>query len=532
MAGTFRAQFAQQSVCLDERERIGPHHLAIGKTRKLFAYESTIHAFFSTGYGIHYARVDADSLAIIGRAALNVPVAWGGGAFCVDCDDEGRVALVFVHRSMRELCLVHGRVERDHIAWDNWQPLLATSGLEAAPWLELDPLDGAAWISVLSRDGDFRLAHVRPGHHARIGDLFAPGEARWYHSAVQVLPVGDGNAVAVGFRGTFPTATELVFKTVSDTLALGPSQTLAPCNVNDQLTFHFQAVGDPARKRAHIVYLDAGLSVSHAMFQRGQWKIAAAVMPFAAFAPQICLDPAGNAACLAADYEGAVWSAAWVNGEWSLPRKIDRLVAPAISGAFGRTGYGTGGMISAARTNDGRVPFLIGDIVDDRAARSRLLLSVLGGGKGLELADALPVSVSVLGERVHAQVRLRALGDGDLSASGRRWQAVIAAADGTLLKLALSGGEARATICGRDGTVTEKPARFEVRTMTPFTAGDGDAAIDLYTDLKVAGLKGEGAWVETYDDGTLVDFAPFEPETAARMALDPARIPSAYRRMV
>lgn len=531
MLGTFRAQFAQHAVCLDERDRIGPHHLAIGKTRKLFAHQRTIHAFFSTGYGIAHSRVDAVTLEILGKHTLDVPVAWGGGAFCVDCDTRGQVTLVFIHRSTRELCLVRGDIEGQRIAWEPWQPLLATSGPQAAPWLEIDPCDGAAWISVLSRDGDFRLAHIAPGRNPKIGDLFAPGEERWYHSAVQVLPVGDGKAVAIGFRGTFPTATELVFKTVSSELALGPSETLAPCNVNDQLTFHFQAVGDPSRKRAHIAYLDAGLSISHAVYESGQWNVTTGIMPFASFAPQICLDPSGNAACLAADYEGHVWSASWSNGAWSEPRKLDGIAAPAISAAFGRTGYGTGGMISAARATDARVPFLIGNIVDDRKGRAQLTLSVLGGS-GLELADELPISVSVMGERVHASIRLRALTDDDLREPGRRWQAVIPSADGILVKLSLAGENAQTEIVARDGTVTTAAARFETRTMTPFAPGDGFAAIDLYADLKIAGLMRDAAWVETYDGATLIDFAPFAPETAARMALDPARIPSAYKRMV
>ena len=268
---TFQQQFGNPPTLVDDRAGIGPHHLAIGKTRKIFEKDNTIYAFFSRGYEIACSTFDADTLQLLGSQVLDCPVAWGGGAFCVDCDASGRVALVFLHRNKHELCLATGTIEHGTIRWAPWRSLLVSAAHQAAPWVEMG-LDGTAWCSVLDRTGDFRIAVVR-GADVRVGDLFSDKEEPWYHSCVQVCPVGNDRAVAIGFRGTFPTRTELVFKSVSADLKFGPSETLAPCNVNDRLTFHFQAVGDPARGTAHIVYLDDALTVSHAYLRTagGRW---------------------------------------------------------------------------------------------------------------------------------------------------------------------------------------------------------------------------------------------------------------------
>src|SRR5205814_1521960 len=104
----------------------------------------------------------------------------------------------------------------------------------------------------------------------------------WHHSCVQVLPVGRRRAVAVGFAGRFPTETVLVSKDVDDELNLGPSTAIAACDVNDQITFHFQALGDPERGQAHVTFLGPGGRIDHATWSGSGWSIAEAIVPFAA----------------------------------------------------------------------------------------------------------------------------------------------------------------------------------------------------------------------------------------------------------
>ncbi len=78
---TYREQFASNETLIDARPRIGPHHLAIGKTRKLFEHDGVVHAFFSRGYEIAHTRLNGETLGIIDTRVLPLPVAWGGGAF-------------------------------------------------------------------------------------------------------------------------------------------------------------------------------------------------------------------------------------------------------------------------------------------------------------------------------------------------------------------------------------------------------------------------------------------------------------------
>src|ERR1700722_2787207 len=187
---SFHRQFGTEWTCLDDRADIGPHHLAIGKTRKLFEVGDAIEAFFSEGYRIGHARLDTETLALRETNSLSaLPVAWGGGAFCIDADDSGRIVLVFVPRNRREFCAVRGTVSGSGIEWADWNPLLATRAPQAAPWVEMGP-DGTAWSSVLARDGDFRLAIIEPSGRVQTGSLFGPNEKPWFPSCVQVLPVG------------------------------------------------------------------------------------------------------------------------------------------------------------------------------------------------------------------------------------------------------------------------------------------------------------------------------------------------------
>ena len=158
---TYRDMFGVNSIQLDHRAGIGPHHLAIGKTRKLFEWRGTLHAFFSRGYEIAHARVDADSLEIKDIRQLHVPAAWGGGAFCVDHDPAGAVTLIFLHRNKLELAALKGQLTGDDIDWNGWRPVLRSNARMAAPWVETDP-DGNAWCSVLARDGSFQIARLSP----------------------------------------------------------------------------------------------------------------------------------------------------------------------------------------------------------------------------------------------------------------------------------------------------------------------------------------------------------------------------------
>jgi hypothetical protein len=500
---SFAAQFTPDFVCLDERDGIGPHHLAIGKTRKLFESDGVIHAFYSVGYGIVHDRLDAESLALLSHAELDLPVAWGGGAFCVDLIGD-RAALLFIHRNRHETFLVRGAAKDGIIAWTRAEPAMRTSGGQAAPWVELGA-DGTAWCATLSRDGNFRFAVAAPGGAVADAPLFAADETPWYHSCVQVEPIGADTALAIGFRGQFPTRTELVFKTVGRDLKTGASFTLAPCNVNDQLTFHFQAVGDPARGRAHIAYLDTGLNTSHAVYENGAWTVIQDVMPFPSYAPQITLDPDGKLAMVAVDYDGAIWTASSPDGHaWTKPVQLAGLPASTVSGLFGRTGYGTGGLIAAARSS-GRVPFLWGVITDDHRARAKLYAASLGRRSGMLFAEPA-LTLTRDGAHFKGELRLTSLRKADL---GKCWRVLVP----------------------RQGA---EPVAFDVPTdQAQFADAFAQGAAALRFALPAQdGMAPDKAWAESYDDDRLADLAPFEMEAAARTTLAPLRIPAIYKRII
>jgi len=533
---TFQQQFGNPPTLVDERAGIGPHHLAIGKTRKIFERDNTIFAFFSRGYEIACSTFDADTLQLLGSQVLDCPVAWGGGAFCVDCDASGRVALLFLHRNQHELCLATGTTERGTIRWAPWRSLLVSAAHQAAPWVELG-VDGTAWCSVLDRTGDFRIAVVR-GADVRVGNLFSDKEEPWYHSCVQVCPVGNDGAVAIGFRGTFPTRTELVFKTVSADLKFGPSETLAPCNVNDRLTFHFQAVGDPARGTAHIVYLDEALTVSHAYLSNGRWPVAKRVIPVASFAPQVTVNPSGDLLLLAADYDGRIWKASQSVGQaWSEPMCLAGIAGPNVSALFAQTGYGTGGLISVARSDSGRVPFLLSEITDDRTARAELRLAI-AGGSGHCLAPEHPLTVTRKDKALGIEIRLTGLCARDLMHKGNSWLVNIPAQKNRALKVRITAGDPITTTASwleADGRVvpTKASAAIEASLCDAFSSNDhGTIRAVLEPDNLPAELQLDRAWVETYGNGRLIDMAPYQPETAARLALTPDLITRTYKRAV
>ena len=68
-------------------------------------------------------------------------------------------------------------------------------------------------------------------------------------------------------------------------------------------------------------------------------------------------------------------------------------IFPPQAALFAQTGYGTGGLISAARSDAGRVPFLMAEITDDRTARAELRLSAVGGN-GQILAPEQPLTIT------------------------------------------------------------------------------------------------------------------------------------------
>jgi hypothetical protein len=414
------------------------------------------------------------------------------------------VALLFIHRNRHETYLVRGTVQDGAIAWQPALPAMRTSAGQAAPWVELGT-DGTAWCATLSRDGNFRFAVAPPGGAVTAAPLFADGETPWYHSCVQVEPIGADTALAIGFRGEFPTRTELVFKTISRELKAGPSFTLAPCNINDQLTFHFQAVGDPARGRAHIAYLDDGLHVSHAVYD-GKWTVVKDVMPFPAYAPQVTLDPDGKLAMVAVDYDGAIWTASSPDGHvWTKPVHLAGLPASTVSGLFGRTGYGSGGLISAARSDSGRVPFLWGVITDDHQARAKLYAASLGRRSGLMFAEPV-LTLTREGGQMKGELRLASLRKADL---GKRWRVLVP----------------------RQGA---EPVAFDVPAdQAQFADAFAQGVASLRFSLPAQdGMAPEKAWAESYDGEALVDLAPFEMEAAARTTLAPLRIPAIYKRII
>lgn len=310
-------------MILDKRVGIGPHHLSIGKTRKIFEVGNHVHSFFSTGRGISHAtwgKVEE----------LKLPVAWGGFAFTVEQTRDG-FRIAFVHADGHRLCISNDL--------GGFETVLETRGPLTAPWLSRH-----RW-SVLERGKGVWID----------GQL---DRSPLHHSCVQLF----GN-VAVGFGGEFPLKTDLMWKRLG-----GEWSQLTGCNVNDRTTFHFGATDDGM---IHFAYLDMGLGVSLATYDGELWEFKRSIIPIPCFAPNVSIVN-GELNVFACDYHGTVWR--WRNGY-----ALDRLAVqgPSISPLFALTGYGTGGMLIPPKIDGDRIPVLISHIEDEKTATARLELELV-----------------------------------------------------------------------------------------------------------------------------------------------------------
>ncbi len=315
---SFRQVFPEHPILVDERRQISPHFLGIVKTRKLIDTGRALVGTYSAGYAINWLIARRGTMEILARGTVSdAAPAWGGGQFCIDHVGD---IVHLVYTSLSRLTVMHrcGRMSEDRIAWEPFErvAIAATTPTLAAPWVSTDRA-GSVWVSVVGRDNNFVVAHASARDGARFAfrqrDLFE-GKPEWHHSCVQVLPFSKRRAVAVGFAGRFPLETVLVAREVDDELNLGPSNVVAPCDVNDQITFHFQAIGDPERGRAAVTYLGPGGRIDHATWNGAVWRIEEAIVPFAAISPQNTLLADGEIGVLCADYEGRMFDHLWPGG--------------------------------------------------------------------------------------------------------------------------------------------------------------------------------------------------------------------------
>ncbi len=179
------------------------------------------------------------------------------------------------------------------------------------------------------------------------------------------MPLSADRAVAIGFRGLFPTDTTLVFQEIDTDLCNVGDEIDIECNVNDRTTFHFQAVSDFSRELAHVVFLGADLCVQHAVYfgDTVHWTDGPAI-DGPCFAPQITLDWDGVETIMAADYRG--------NIRVGKDKVLRGVRGPNISPLYALTGYGTGGMISGAHTVNGKIPLLVSRITDEYKGEAEL----------------------------------------------------------------------------------------------------------------------------------------------------------------
>ena len=525
-------------IVLDERAKIGPHYLAIGKTRKILVFRRHAFAFFSVGHQICCATIDTTRNILVRKTLLNFSTGWGGGSFCVDDDNNGGVLLVFIHKNQHELCFCRGVVDNDNIQFSAASTILFTKSTQAAPYVEVG-IDGTSWVSVLDRDGDFKIAVITKCNKVRTASLFEETEEPWYHSCVQMLPIDATHALAVGFCGKFPDNTNLIAKTVDIECNCSATQYIANCNVNDKLTFHFQAVGDPSRNAAHIVYLDKGLHVSHAQYSLGTWEIRKDIIQSACFAPQIAVNQDGALALLAYSYEGTVWSSTWSQGiGWREAYPLENALSPNVSALFGQTGYGTGGSICCARSTSGEIFSLCSNFVDDYSGTSRLtywsypIIPICLDKKSplCIVSDQNNIDITILLESFVERI----VDDYFLI------NIIVPILDGEHLKFSYSTNDHVERLVvelysktGYKEIAPEFKTQFVFSDCFSANAPTPSIKLSVAIDLRKKKLIPNSAWAELYFtdlEHTTVDIAPYKEETNACLSKCPTKIPTTFIR--
>ncbi len=551
---SYKQEFVPSCTLVDERDQIGPHHLGIGKTKKIFQSNGSIYAFYSTGYAIHYDVLDAESLEVVAQHSLDgVAIAFGGGQFCIDYQDD-QLHLVFTSRNRLAIGYMCGVCDNDEISWRSAsQSILGSTPTLAAPWVEADHC-GNVWASVVGRDGNFHVAYKPADGEWQQERLFETGEEPWMHSCVQILPIGAGSALAVGFRGDFPHQSELVFKSIDNNFNMSAAATLAPCNVNDQLTFHFQATGDSKNESAHIVYLSDNLHVDHAIYINGDWHVENNIIPTPAFAPQICLDKMGAATCISVDYDGKLWQAKWSEqAGWSSSALLTGSPKVTISPAYGRTGYGTGGMIAAARTDDGTVPYITGCVDLDPRGPTKLYVGTVGHLDHLKLISAPTLEVTDCGNSAEVVFNIGSLQESKISEKGNLWSATfLAEADspggGAVLNIKVESDAAprlHVSICDERGnTICDLSNDSKLSSAAGASVYANSDTGSLRISLPLPGVhrfqcEGIGETyrkVSGFDDqlvfGQMVDLVPFVPEPNSIVGRNPEALPQVFRRLI
>lgn len=549
MATSFYDIEGRAESVLDERGGIGAHHLAIGKTRKLFAHAGLLYCFYSTGFEIQCAIADATTREVRARARVPVNAAFGGAHFCVDDDGTGGFALVFTERGRDLVGVVGGRVEGERIQWSAPEVVFRAPGpMFAAPWIAFG-LDGELWVSAIAREAKHtQIAHGSPGGLWRTAPLFQLGEVHWHPSCVQMLPIARGRAIALGFRGEFPTRTELVAREFDLDLKAGEARALAPCNVNDQQTFQFQAIGDATRGEAHVAYLDEGLATSCAHYKGGRWTVERGIFRAPSFAPQLTLGTNGALALLLCDYEGKIWRACrGTAGFWAPFEPVRGAGRIAVSAAFGRTSYGTGGLISAARSDTHDAPYLAGRIDPDASGRARLVLgSALADGALRFATDG--ASAKAEGNTLKLSCALEALDLEEATRLQAAWQVRIGDALGAIITTTVRTCESGLIADAWRSTARGESSPFAVGVVvqaTPRSAFDGEGPARLDWELPLSGnslvapltvtaysFRGARGSVAEIVDGEMVDLHPYVPEANAVVARDPSRLADVFRRLV
>jgi len=124
----------------------------------------------------------------------------------------------------------------------------------------------------------------------------------------------------------------------------------------------------------------------------------------------------------------------------------------------------------------------------------------------------------------------------DLTRKANSWLVTIPAQKSRALKVRLAAGDpitATASWHEVDGRIVPVTARAAIKTSLSdaFSSNDhGTIRAVLEIEKLPPELQPDRAWVETYAGGTLIDMAPYQPETAARLALSPDLITRTYKR--